>query len=200
MGTAGAFTENWKRICAAVMVALVLALAISSCGDSESTAGTSGGESTETTESRAEEEKAAKEKIEKEREGPQSSKVSTGTPGAVGSVVVDQVGFTLYHFSKDQKDSGKSACYGKCAKVWPPYLTAAPPEVMVNAQQDQVGTIKRKDGTEQITYGGYPMYTFASDPSAATGGVGKNSFGGVWWPVNRQGEVVDAQGQVIPSE
>ncbi|HEX6666699.1 MAG TPA: hypothetical protein VF081_08915 [Solirubrobacterales bacterium] len=163
------------------MIALVMALVISSCGGSDSTAGTNDGTTEEPTLNPGEPPPGTPEP---------GSRVSSGTPSDFGSVAVDQVGFTLYHFDKDKKNSGKSACYGKCEKVWSPYLTLGKPEVMVRAKAPLLGTIKRKDGTTQITYGGWPMYTLEGDPSAGIGGVGREDFGGKWYPVSINGEPV----------
>lgn len=180
MGTKGAASKDLFRILSVVMIALVLALVISSCGGSDSTAGTNDGTT----------EKPTLNPGEKPPGTQYGSAVSTGTPSDFGSVVVDQVGFTLYHFDKDKKNSGKSACYGKCEKVWPPYLTLAKPEVIVRAKASLLGTLKRKDGTIQITYGGWPMYTLKGDPTARIGGVGREDFGGKWYPVRINGEPV----------
>jgi predicted lipoprotein with Yx(FWY)xxD motif len=36
-----------------------------------------------------------------------------------GKVLFDRRGFVLYAFTRDR---GRSACYGACAKAWPPYF------------------------------------------------------------------------------
>jgi predicted lipoprotein with Yx(FWY)xxD motif len=52
----------------------------------------------------------------------------------------------------------------------------------------KVGTIKRTDGTEQLTYDGHPLYTYIGDsaPGQATGN-NLNLNGGLWneVPVSR---------------
>ena len=46
--------------------------------------------------------------------------------GSIGTVLVaSQNGMTVYTFTKDVKDSGKSACTGGCIDKWPA-LTVAP--------------------------------------------------------------------------
>ena len=44
---------------------------------------------------------------------------------ALGRVLVDGRGRTLYLFEKDQ--NGRSACSGKCAGFWPPLIAAGKP-------------------------------------------------------------------------
>jgi predicted lipoprotein with Yx(FWY)xxD motif len=183
MGTAGALNRHWLRIWAAAIVAVVLALALGSCGSSDSS------DSTAASTDGAEKEQPKN--VAEEEPPEQGSAVSTGTPGGVGRVVVDQVGFTLYTTDQDQKDSGETSCYGKCAKAWVPYTTLQPPTIMQKAKPAMLGTIKRKDGLTQVTYGGYPVYRYKADEGAArANGQGVNSFGGTWYTINPKGEIV----------
>src|SRR6478735_1171865 len=43
---------------------------------------------------------------------------------AVGGLLVNAKGLTLYTFDKDVANSGKSACNGDCAVKWPPLIAA----------------------------------------------------------------------------
>lgn len=164
-----------------MLIALVAALIPVGCGNSDQT--TAGSEATGSpgADARAAEPRSA-------FASGTGSDVSTGIPGSVGRVVVSQVGMTLYHFEKDQRNSGKTACYGACTKVWTPYLTGGPPQAELYARPQLLGTIKRNDGTRQVTYAGLPLYEYASDPAAATTGVGLKSFGGRWYPVSPNGD------------
>ena len=80
-----------------------------------------------------------------------------------GKVLVAANGRTLYLLTADK--AGKSACYGKCASVWPP-LIAASPTVGRDLKASMLGTTKRTDGKLQVTYGGHPLYLFAKDAKA----------------------------------
>jgi predicted lipoprotein with Yx(FWY)xxD motif len=86
--------------------------------------------------------------------------------GSVGTVLVaGSNGMTLYIFTKDVKDSGKSACTGQCLTTWPA-LTVAAGETPTGgtALTGKFGTITREDdGTTQVTYNGLPLYFFAND-------------------------------------
>lgn len=177
MDAGGILRGNWLRGGLPVgALALLLALAVGGCGSSSSAG---------TTEAGKEKPAAA------ETEPPESgTAVSTGIPGKVGRVVVSQVGFTLYAFSKDKRNSGTTACYGHCANLWIPYLTRAKPTVIQKARASELGTLKRADGTTQVTYGGWPLYTYKPDPAGTAGGAGRKSFGGVWYPIDPSGELV----------
>lgn len=107
--------------------------------------------------------------------------------GEVGSVLVDSKGFTLYLFKKDK--GGKSACYGACAAGWPPLTTEGAPKGMSGVQASKLGTTKRNDGTTQVTYAGWPLYTFVEDkkPGEANG-EDVSAFGAQWYALHANGE------------
>jgi predicted lipoprotein with Yx(FWY)xxD motif len=77
---------------------------------------------------------------------------------AKGEVFTNEHGMTLYTFKKDAANSGKSMCYGKCAKAWPPLMAASG-----FAAQDGWSDITRKGGGKQLAYHGKPVYTFVKD-------------------------------------
>lgn len=107
--------------------------------------------------------------------------------GAKGSYVVDSAGRTLYMFAKDT--SKKSACSGACATAWPPYVTTGKPTAGKGVSAAKVGTIKRKDGRTQVTYGGHPLYRYLEDTKAGqTNGQGSNGFGAKWWVLAASGK------------
>jgi predicted lipoprotein with Yx(FWY)xxD motif len=99
-------------------------------------------------------------------------------------VLVSSKGRTLYVFAADS--ANKSACYGSCAKFWPPQLVPAGKTVKpkVAGLRGTFGVITRKDGTRQLTYDGAPLYTFSGDTKAGQmDGQGLNVSGGYWWMV-----------------
>ncbi|MFF3256387.1 hypothetical protein [Actinacidiphila glaucinigra] len=82
--------------------------------------------------------------------------------GSAGIWLTDPAGRTLYLNAKDKKTA--SDCYDKCAKKWPPLTTTKP--VTVTGKYtipSNIGTITRKDGTKQVTYGGHPLYYYEGD-------------------------------------
>ena len=47
--------------------------------------------------------------------------------------------------------------------AWPPLTTKGKLIAGNGVHSSDLGTIKRSDGSEQVTYKGHPLYTFASD-------------------------------------
>jgi predicted lipoprotein with Yx(FWY)xxD motif len=94
----------------------------------------------------------------------------------LGRVVVDSNGRTLYLFEKDK--NRRSACSGRCAKFWPPLLTHGKPVARAGAKQSLLGTIRRANGSQQVTYAGHPLYRNAQDRRPGqTKGEGSLLFG-----------------------
>jgi predicted lipoprotein with Yx(FWY)xxD motif len=114
-----------------------------------------------------------------------TTELKANTIKRMGKVVVNQDGFTLYLFIKDGKAPAKSNCNDKCARVWPPALTDGNPTIE-GVAADLVGSVKRDDGTEQITIGGWPVYTYLGDkkPGAWTG----QAVSGTWFVIDPAGK------------
>jgi predicted lipoprotein with Yx(FWY)xxD motif len=98
-------------------------------------------------------------------------------------VLTNASGFTLYWFTSDTPT--RSNCNGVCAIYWPP-VTGTPSESP--GVPGKEGTIKRSDGTMQITYDGHPLYTYVGDhaPGQASGNNLKLN-GGLWHEVTVAG-------------
>ena len=91
-------------------------------------------------------------------------------------VLTDAAGRTLYSFAPDSPN--KSVCYGSCAAYWPP-VTGAP--TAGPGITGKIGTIKRTDGTTQLTYDGHPLYTYIGDSAPGQDkGNNINLNGGLW--------------------
>jgi predicted lipoprotein with Yx(FWY)xxD motif len=115
--------------------------------------------------------------------------VAVGTASGVGQVLVDSKGMTLYYFQKDQKGSGKSKCEGACASAWPPLTTSGEGQAMSGVQSSMLGTLERADGTTQVTYAGWPLYTFVEDKKPGEdNGTDSKAFGASWYPLHPNGE------------
>jgi predicted lipoprotein with Yx(FWY)xxD motif len=110
--------------------------------------------------------------------------------GIPGKFLVGSNGRTLYLFEADK--NGTSACSGACAAAWPPDTVTGTPQAGSGVNQGLLGTIKRADGTTQLTYGGHPLYYFTGDTSAGTAhGQGSKAFGAGWYVVNAKGSKID---------
>lgn len=110
--------------------------------------------------------------------------VTTGKTSA-GTALVDANGMTLYAFGADSP--GKSNCTGGCAGNWPPAAVSGSMSQSSDVTA-KLGTIKRSDGTTQLTVNGSPAYTYAGDsgPGQASG-QGLNVYGGVWSVISPSG-------------
>jgi predicted lipoprotein with Yx(FWY)xxD motif len=96
---------------------------------------------------------------------------------ALGKVLTDAKGFTLYTFKSDVAGDGKSAAEALAA-VWPPLsLDAAPSNVAGASGAWAVFT--RADGKKQVTYEGLPLYSYANDQ--APGDTKGDKVAGVWF-------------------
>lgn len=115
--------------------------------------------------------------------------VSTGSASGVGTVLVDSNGMTLYYFEKDKKGTKTSACNGPCAEGWPPLTSSGAAKAMKGVQSSMLGTIKRSDGTTQVTYAGWPLYTYVGDTSPGEdNGTDSKAFGASWYPLHPNGK------------
>jgi predicted lipoprotein with Yx(FWY)xxD motif len=86
--------------------------------------------------------------------------------GSAGTILVaGSNGMTLYMFTMDVKDSGKSNCTGGCQSTWPALtVTAGETPTGGSGVTGTLGTITRADdGTLQVIYNGKPLYLFKND-------------------------------------
>ena len=115
--------------------------------------------------------------------------VSVATNAALGKILVDGSGRTLYLFEADKGTA--STCYGACAAYWPPLLTGTAPQAGAGVNPSLLATTRRTDGTTEVTYGGHPLYYVVTDhnPGDATG-QGVNNFGAPWDVVGPDGNQV----------
>jgi predicted lipoprotein with Yx(FWY)xxD motif len=92
--------------------------------------------------------------------------VEAKTVGSIGTkLVAGSNGMTVYTFTKDVKDSGKSNCTGGCATTWPPLTVTGTPTAGTGVT-GTLATITRDDGSTQVTYNGLPLYFFSGDQAA----------------------------------
>jgi len=109
----------------------------------------------------------------------------------LGRVVVDSKGRTLYLFEKDR--NRRSACYGQCATFWPPLLTHGKPVARAGARQILLGTTRRANGSQQVTYAGHPLYRFVQDRKPGqTKGEGSREFGAGWDVLSPTGKKIES--------
>src|SRR5215472_10820835 len=99
---------------------------------------------------------------------------------------------SVYTLSFDPK--GMATCLGPCSGVWPPLLTSGPATAGTGVSQAALGTVRRPDGSMQVSYHGHPLYWFAFDLGAgAPAGLTNGEYfidppaKGVWYTTLPQG-------------
>lgn len=114
-----------------------------------------------------------------------TGKITVATTPA-GRVLVDPRGRTLYVFAPDSR--GHSTCTASCATYWPPVPGADAKRGATAAVSATLGSIRRADGSSQLTANGYPVYTYVGDHARGqANGQGTNLSGGLWWVVSPSG-------------
>jgi predicted lipoprotein with Yx(FWY)xxD motif len=107
-----------------------------------------------------------------------SATVAVTDDPALGEILTDPEGMTLYLFTNDEE--GKSNCYDQCAENWPPF-TAEEPLTLPEGVEGELTLIDRDDGTQMVAYNGIPLYYFAGDE--APGDTTGQGVGDVWYVV-----------------
>jgi predicted lipoprotein with Yx(FWY)xxD motif len=105
-----------------------------------------------------------------------SATIAARDDPALGSILVDPSGWTLYTFANDPADA--SACTGGCTDEWPPLLA----DMGVAAAPELPGTLTafpRDDGAMQLAYNDAPLYYFSGD--AVPGDTKGNGDEGMWF-------------------
>jgi predicted lipoprotein with Yx(FWY)xxD motif len=140
--------------------AIAASLLIAACGSSSSSSTTSS---------------AATQPAAQTSSGSSSAVVVKSASSSLGTILVDSQGMTLYHLSGEQ--NGKFICTSSaCLGVWHPLI--APSSGAPSGEVGSLGTVKRPEGTVQVTYKGTPLYTFTGDQqSGETKGQGIKDVG-----------------------
>ncbi len=126
--------------------ALAASLLLAACGSSSSSKTTSSAASTQA---------AAQTSA-----GSSSAIVVKTASNPLGTILVDSQGMTLYHLSGEH--NGKFICTSSaCLSVWHPLI--APSTGTSSGEVGSLGTVKRPEGTIQVTYKDTPLYTFTGD-------------------------------------
>jgi predicted lipoprotein with Yx(FWY)xxD motif len=127
---------------------LAASLTLAACGSSSSSSGSSS-------------QAAAPANTTSSSSGEGAAVVKSASNATLGTtVLVNAQGMTLYSLSGEQ--NGKWICTSTaCTGIWHP--VTAPSSGTPSGSVGALGTVKRPDGTMQVTYKGMPLYTFAND-------------------------------------
>ena len=115
--------------------------------------------------------------------------ITTKHDSKLGTIVVyGPKHLTVYLFGGDKGQS--SSCTSACASLWPP--VTGKPQAGGSAKNSGLGTIRRPDGTTQVTYSGHPLYLYVKDEDDGDAyGQGLTAFGAAWYALASSGKKVD---------
>ncbi len=104
------------------------------------------------------------------------------------NIVINTKGRAVYTLSGDTTQRPKCTKASGCFSFWPPVTVSSAKHLSKAAGvKGKLGTFKR-NGLIQVTLGGHPLYTFASDKKKDNAtGEGVNGFGGIWHVVKDPG-------------
>ncbi|KJY21098.1 lipoprotein [Streptomyces katrae] len=109
----------------------------------------------------------------------------------LGGILQNAEGWTLYRFDKDSAWPMKFGCLDACLDTWKPAKPVDKTEVS-GIPAELVGSVKRPDGSEQLTIDCWPVYTFTGDKQPGdVNGQGKQ---GLWFAVTDKGKKAKAAG------
>jgi predicted lipoprotein with Yx(FWY)xxD motif len=166
-----------------VVTTLVMAALLVGCGadDDETAARPSPSPSPAAAEAAAEETPAPRDDDRQRRRGIRLRVDDS----EFGSMLFDSRRQAIYIFERDPE--GRSVCYGECAQAWPPVLTRGKPVAGRGVRASLLGTIKRRGGRRQVTYGGKPLYFYAHERPGEVRCHNVNLNGGLWWVIGPNG-------------
>lgn len=112
------------------------------------------------------------------------------TNGIAGAYLTNANGQTLYMFANDV--DGISSCTGGCESLWPSFtVDLATAKLDTSLKATDFATITRTNGSKQVTYKGWPLYTHSpstsnsygttSNVAEAAGATGGDGFNGLWF-------------------
>ncbi|MGW0389961.1 SCO0930 family lipoprotein [Streptomyces sp. NPDC003042] len=133
-------------------------------------------------------------KAAREAAGAEGAKEDVGLSvdknARLGNILADGEGRTLYRFDKDSAWPMKLGCLGACLDTWKPAKAVAKDKVSGIAPE-LVGSVKRPDGTEQMTIDCWPVYWFTGDTEP--GDISGHAKQGLWFAVTDKGEKAKAK-------
>ncbi len=94
--------------------------------------------------------------------------VNVMMPSGGAAYLADPNGMPLYTYTKDTPNSGTSTVSGGLLNAWPALSVQAGEQPSLDPMaMGAVATITRSDGSLQVTYNGWPLYTFVRDQAMA---------------------------------
>lgn len=138
----------------------------------------------------------------KDKEKEPEPLVNLRADAALGKILTDQTGRTLYYFANDF--DGNNSCTGGCATLWPVFyaenLTAT--NISKDLSINDFKTITTGAGAKQLAYKGRPLYYYApkvgtANVPEAAGATGGENFNGVWFVAKPDYTVMITNAQLL---
>jgi predicted lipoprotein with Yx(FWY)xxD motif len=116
--------------------------------------------------------------------------INLATNATLGQYLTNKQGLTLYMFADDADST--SSCTGGCESIWPPFTAdLSTAKLDAGLSVADFATITTASGIKQVTYKGWPLYTFSpsgTDNNGNTinkpevvGSTKGDGVGGVWF-------------------
>lgn len=110
---------------------------------------------------------------------------------ALGRILVNGAGHTLYVFTHDHGARNSCVAISECSETWPALQAHGAPKAGAGVRSSLLGTIRLRSGARQVTYAGHPLYLYSVDAGPGeTSYVGEHAFGGAWYALSASGHVV----------
>jgi predicted lipoprotein with Yx(FWY)xxD motif len=99
--------------------------------------------------------------------------------------LTNEDGMALYMDST--AEIGESSCYGECARIFSPAIVKFNDSLGLGDQlnEDKVGFVKRRDGSQQVAYNKYALFYFKNDTDR--GDTKGQGFNNTWFLVDMRG-------------
>src|SRR5712691_1844931 len=131
---------------------------------------------------------------------PKGDVITAFNKALKATILVNSRGRTLYVFDVDTDNM--PTCYDDatyhCSKGWPPLLVHGAVKAGKGVDASRLTTVKRTDGTVQVSYNQHPLYTFAGfapggNAPAAPGDAKPGDLNGqgyidYWWVLSPAGK------------
>jgi predicted lipoprotein with Yx(FWY)xxD motif len=122
----------------------------------------------------------------KDKSDPGPYAVRLSETSALGSVLTDGTGRTLYYFANDY--NGETACLQTCLATWPIFHHDESLAIHQDLATEDFAVITRIDGQKQTTYKGWPLYYFAVDGKQEDAGETQGqAVDGLWFAMKIYG-------------
>lgn len=119
----------------------------------------------------------------------QGAGLSVAQNAMLGAILTDGEGRTLYRFDKDSAWPMKIGCLDACLNTWKPAEPVDKSKVS-GIPAELIGSVKRPDGSEQLTIDCWPVYSFTGDKQP--GDITGHNKQGLWFAVTDKGKKAKA--------